>query len=102
MQESNLARLASQQARREEEVNQARQRAAELEAEVADLSREVELRQEQEVALKEVSRLRVKGLRGPLSRGSDRQAGVVGQSRFHCLKFCHCLRLQSVNQYVGR
>jgi len=54
VQESNLARLASQQARREEEVNQAWQRAAELEAEVADLSREVELRQEQEVALKEV------------------------------------------------
>jgi len=54
LQDSNLVRLASQQARRDEEVNQARQRAGELEAEVADLSREVELRQEQELTLKEV------------------------------------------------
>jgi hypothetical protein len=54
LQESNLVRLATQQARRDEELNQARQRAAELEAEVADLSLEVELRQEQELTLKEV------------------------------------------------
>lgn len=54
LQDSNLVRLATQQARRDEELNQARQTAAELEAEVADLSREVELRQEQELTLKEV------------------------------------------------
>ncbi len=47
-------KLAGQQAKRDEELNVARQRAAELEAEVADLVREVELRQEQEVTLKEV------------------------------------------------
>lgn len=53
LQESNLLRLAEQQARREEELNVACQRAAALEAEVSDLVREVELRQEQEAALKE-------------------------------------------------
>ena len=54
MQESNLLRLAEQQAKREEELNGARQQVADLEAEVADLVREMELRQEQEAALKEV------------------------------------------------
>lgn len=54
MQESNLLRLAEQQAKREEELSAARQRATQLEAELADLAREVELRQEQESALKEV------------------------------------------------
>ena len=43
-----------QQAAREEELKVARKHASDLEAEVADLSREVELRQEQEDALKEV------------------------------------------------
>ena len=55
MQEANLLRLAGQQAKRDEELNASRQHAAELEAEVADLLREVELRQEQELTLKEVA-----------------------------------------------
>lgn len=59
VQDSSLLRLASQQARRDEELNAARQRASELEAEVADLSREVELRQEQEQTLKEVRHSRL-------------------------------------------
>ena len=57
LQEASLLRLAGQQAKRDEELNTARQRAAELEAEVADLLREVELRQEQELTLKEVTPL---------------------------------------------
>ena len=47
-------RLAEQQAKREEELNGARRQVTDLEAEVADLVREMELRQEQEAALKEV------------------------------------------------
>ena len=54
MQESSLLRLAEQQARRDEELNAVRQRAEALESELSELSREVELRQEQEAALKEV------------------------------------------------
>lgn len=54
IQDPNLLRLAEQQARRNEELNTARQRAEQLESELADLAREVELRQEQEAALKEV------------------------------------------------
>ena len=57
MQESTLLRLAERQAGREEELLAAKQKVAELEAELGDLQREVELRQEQEQALKEVSRL---------------------------------------------
>ena len=53
-QESTLLRLAERQAGREEELAAARQRAAELEAELGDAQREIELRQEQETALKEV------------------------------------------------
>lgn len=53
-QESTLLRLAERQAGREEELQAAREKAAELEAELGDLQREVELRQEQEQALKEV------------------------------------------------
>lgn len=56
MQESTLLRLAERQAGREEELLAAKQKAAELEAELGDLQREVELRQEQEQALKEVGR----------------------------------------------
>ena len=57
MQESTLLRLAERQAGREEELQAAKQKVAELEAELGDLQREVELRQEQEQALKEVGRL---------------------------------------------
>ena len=57
MQESTLLRLAERQAGREEELLAAKQKVAELEAELGDLQREVELRQEQEQALKEVGRL---------------------------------------------
>jgi hypothetical protein len=53
-QESTLLRLAERQAGREEELVAARAKVAELEAELGDLQREVELRQEQETALKEV------------------------------------------------
>ena len=53
-QESTLLRLAERQAGREEELLGVRQKVAELEAELSDLQREVELRQEQEQALKEV------------------------------------------------
>ena len=55
MQESALLRLAERQAGREEELRAARRRCRELEAEVADLQREVALHQEQAAALKEVS-----------------------------------------------
>ena len=54
LQESTLLRLAERQAGREEELVAARAKVAELEAELGDLQREVELRQEQETALKEV------------------------------------------------
>ena len=54
LQESTLLRLAERQAGREEELQAARAKAAELEAELADLQREVQLREEQEAALKEV------------------------------------------------
>ena len=54
-QDPNLVRLAEQQERRNEELTTAQQHAADLEAEIADLAREVELRQDQELALKEVS-----------------------------------------------
>ena len=57
MQESTLLRLAERQAGREEELLAAKQKVGELEAELGDLQREVELRQEQEQALKEVSSL---------------------------------------------
>ena len=53
MQESTLLRLAERQAGREEELLASKQKMAELEAELGDLQREVELRQEQESALKE-------------------------------------------------
>ena len=53
-QESTLLRLAERQAGREEELAAARQRTQELEAELGDAQREIELRQEQETALKEV------------------------------------------------
>ncbi len=53
MQESTLLRLAERQAGREEELLASKQKVAELEAELSDLQREVELRQEQESALKE-------------------------------------------------
>lgn len=56
-QESTLLRLAERQAGREEELLAAKQKVGELEAELGDLQREVELRQEQEQALKEVSPL---------------------------------------------
>ncbi|KAK9829710.1 hypothetical protein WJX72_007468 [[Myrmecia] bisecta] len=56
LQESALLRLAERQAGREEELAAARTRAAELEAEVADLQQEIELRQMQEQALKEALR----------------------------------------------
>ncbi len=52
-----LLRLAERQAGREEELLAAKQKVGELEAELGDLQREVELRQEQEQALKEVSPL---------------------------------------------
>lgn len=52
-QESALLRLAERQAGREGELAAERRRAAALEAELGDLQREVELRQEQEAALKE-------------------------------------------------
>lgn len=55
LQESALLRLAERQAGREEELRAARRRCRELEAEVADLQREVALHQEQAAALKEVS-----------------------------------------------
>ena len=55
IQEAHLLRLAERQAQRDEELAEARRRASELEAEVSDLTREMELRQEQEAALKEVS-----------------------------------------------
>jgi hypothetical protein len=53
-QESTLLRLAERQAGREEELQAARQKVAELEHELGDLQREVQLREEQEAALKEV------------------------------------------------
>ena len=53
VQESALLRLAERQAGREGELAAERRRAAALEAELGDLQREVELRQEQEAALKE-------------------------------------------------
>ncbi len=55
VQESALLKLAGKQAAREEELNRMRERTLLLEAEVADLQQEVDLRQQQEVALKEVS-----------------------------------------------
>ena len=54
LQESALLKLAGKQAAREEEMGRMRDRARLLEAEVADLQQEVDLRQQQEVALKEV------------------------------------------------
>ena len=59
MQESTLLRLAERQAGREEELLASKQKVAELEAELGDLQREVELRQEQESALKEARPSRV-------------------------------------------
>ena len=54
VQESTLLRLAERQAGREEELAAARAKVGELEAELGDAQREIELRQEQETALKEV------------------------------------------------
>ncbi|KAK9864007.1 hypothetical protein WJX84_007296 [Apatococcus fuscideae] len=56
LQESALLKLAGKQAAREEELGRMRDRTRLLEAEVADLQQEVDLRQQQEVALKEAMR----------------------------------------------
>ncbi|KAK9831018.1 hypothetical protein WJX74_000295 [Apatococcus lobatus] len=56
LQESALLKLAGKQAAREEELARMRDRTHLLEAEVADLQQEVDLRQQQEVALKEAMR----------------------------------------------
>lgn len=53
-QESALLRLAERQAGREGELAAARRKVVELEMELGDLQKEVELRQEQEAHLKEV------------------------------------------------
>ena len=55
--EQDLAslRFSEQQAQREEELKSAKKITMELESEIADLAREVELRQEQEQVLKEVN-----------------------------------------------
>ena len=53
-QESNLVRLAQQQASREEELTHARRQTAELENEVADLTATLNLHEKQADVLKEV------------------------------------------------
>jgi hypothetical protein len=54
VQEPILLRLAERQAGHKEELQIFAQKVAELEAELGDLQREVQLREEQESALKEV------------------------------------------------
>lgn len=61
LQESALLKLAGKQAAREEELGRMRDRTRLLEAEVADLQQEVDLRQQQEVALKEVRQYTLQG-----------------------------------------
>ena len=59
LQDPALLRLAAHQAARDEEVQAARRQVAELEAELGDAQRTLDLQTEQSAALKEVGRTRL-------------------------------------------